>query len=208
MPFYNPNWWIFLVLHCQHPLHPSADGQKRRVWPQLPHLPVSSLFTYTTLRLRDLETEKRKLDDKVHASRSKQTGRPSESRHGLHTSLPRSGSSKRPQQGVSPASLPLKPAPSNVLAKLASLNNQSNGISPMDNITRSLAFAEKAVAHPNLDADTSIRPDEIDAPKRDDRLALIEDLEVGPADHKPPFDDPHFQQLEPNSGIRLSCVSE
>lgn len=44
----------------------------------------------------------------------------------------------------------------------------------------------------------------VDAPKRDDRLALIEDLEVGPTDHKPPFDDPHFRQLEPNSGIRLS----
>ncbi|KAJ7885854.1 hypothetical protein B0H14DRAFT_3105761 [Mycena olivaceomarginata] len=36
------------------------------------------------------------------------------------------------------------------------------------------------------------------------RLAIIETLDVGPVDHKPPFDDPHFQQLEPNSGIRLS----
>jgi hypothetical protein len=44
------------------------------------------------------------------------------------------------------------------------------------------------------------------APQRDDRLALIEDLEVGPIDHKPPFDDPHFEYLEPNSGIRLWYV--
>lgn len=41
---------------------------------------------------------------------------------------------------------------------------------------------------------------------RDDNLALIEDIPLGPADHKPPFDDPHFEKLEPNSGIRLSYV--
>lgn len=45
------------------------------------------------------------------------------------------------------------------------------------------------------------------APKRDDQLALIEDLEVGPVDHIPPIDDPNFEKLEPNSGIRLSCVT-
>jgi minichromosome maintenance protein 10 len=48
---------------------------------------------------------------------------------------------------------------------------------------------------------------EINAPKRDERLALVEDLEVGPVEHKPPFDDPLFEQFEPNSGIRLKCVS-
>ena len=78
----------------------------------------------------------------------------------------------------------------------------------MDNIVRSSAFAEKLALQPVPDADTLPRrlDETIDAPKRDDRLALIEDLEVGPTDYKPPFDDPHFQQLEPNSGIRLSCV--
>lgn len=39
---------------------------------------------------------------------------------------------------------------------------------------------------------------------RDDRLALIEELVPGPVEHTPPFDDPHFEKLEPNSGIRLS----
>lgn len=38
---------------------------------------------------------------------------------------------------------------------------------------------------------------------RDDELALVEELELGPAEHKAPFDDPHFEYLEPNSGIRL-----
>jgi minichromosome maintenance protein 10 len=41
------------------------------------------------------------------------------------------------------------------------------------------------------------------APNRDERLAIIEDLEPGPVEHTPPSDDPEFQQLEPNSGIRL-----
>ena len=50
-------------------------------------------------------------------------------------------------------------------------------------------------------------PDE-DVPARDDRLAIVEDLVPGPADHKPPFDDPRFEKLEPNSGIRLSYVTE
>ncbi|KAJ6464289.1 hypothetical protein C8R47DRAFT_1326780 [Mycena vitilis] len=55
-------------------------------------------------------------------------------------------------------------------------------------------------------ATVNLRPlDAVEAePLRDERLAIIENLEVGPVDHKPSFDDPHFQQLEPNSGIRLS----
>lgn len=42
--------------------------------------------------------------------------------------------------------------------------------------------------------------------KRDDRLALINDLEPGPYEHNPPFDDPKFDKLEPNSGIYLTSV--
>lgn len=68
----------------------------------------------------------------------------------------------------------------------------------MDNVVRSSGFSDKPTPQPDMDV--------FDAPKRDDRLALVEDIEIGPADFKPPFDDPHFKQLEPNSGIRLSCV--
>lgn len=42
--------------------------------------------------------------------------------------------------------------------------------------------------------------------KRDDRLALINDLEPGPYEHNAPFDDPEFDRLEPNSGIYLTSV--
>ena len=42
--------------------------------------------------------------------------------------------------------------------------------------------------------------------KRNDRLELINDLEPGPYLHNPPFDDPKFDRLEPNSGIYLRSV--
>jgi hypothetical protein len=44
-------------------------------------------------------------------------------------------------------------------------------------------------------------------PARDDRLVLMEELEPGPYEHKPPFDDPLFERFEPHSGIRLAYVS-
>jgi minichromosome maintenance protein 10 len=44
------------------------------------------------------------------------------------------------------------------------------------------------------------------ASKRDDCLALINDLEPGPYEHNPPSDDPKFEKLEPNSGINLTSV--
>ena len=44
--------------------------------------------------------------------------------------------------------------------------------------------------------------------KRYGKLTIVEDLVLGPVDHKPPFDDPRFEKLEPNSGIRLSYVTK
>ena len=43
-------------------------------------------------------------------------------------------------------------------------------------------------------------------PARDDRLTLIEELEPGPYEHKPLFDDPLFERFEPHSSIRLAYV--
>lgn len=65
---------------------------------------------------------------------------------------------------------------------------------------RSSAFTEAPPPNEDVFGGPSV-------PRRDERLALIEDLEPGPVDHTPPFDDPNFKQLEPNSGIRLRCVS-
>lgn len=81
-----------------------------------------------------------------------------------------------------------QPGPSTFLNRLKNISTKEE--SEVAVVTRSSAFAERA-----------------EPPKRDDDLALIEDFEVGPYDHKAPFDDPHFESLEPHSGIRLSCVS-
>ena len=45
-------------------------------------------------------------------------------------------------------------------------------------------------------------------PVRDDTLTVVEELEPGPSDHKPPADDPSFEKLEPNSGIRLKLINQ
>lgn len=42
--------------------------------------------------------------------------------------------------------------------------------------------------------------------KRDEDLTIIEDMEPGPYEHKPPLDDANFERLEPHSGIRLLYV--
>ena len=47
----------------------------------------------------------------------------------------------------------------------------------------------------------------VSVPARDDRLMLMEELEPGPYEHKPPFDDPLFGRFEPHSGIRLVYVA-
>lgn len=157
--------------------------------------------------LRDCLLERRKLDHTGHANQlvSTSTGRPlgSPSRGDRQTLSSYLKPAKSSQLKSSSALQPLKPAPSNVISKLASFGKQSKGSSPTKNITRSSGFSERPAEA--TDQGMDIPTDEVvDAPKRDDRLALIEDIEVGPTNFKPPFDDPHFQQLEPNSGIRLS----
>lgn len=79
--------------------------------------------------------------------------------------------------------LSAKPAPSNIVSKLADITRKPETEEPT--FTRSSGFSEPAA-------------------KRDDNLALVEDFEFGPVDHKPPVDDPNFNHIEPNSGIRLS----
>ncbi|KAJ7452095.1 hypothetical protein B0H11DRAFT_1876737 [Mycena galericulata] len=93
--------------------------------------------------------------------------------------------------------VPVKPAASNVLSKLASAKRRAVDAAEAEPLIRSAAFTDAPVA-PDPVASGST------APQRDERLAIVEDFEVGPADHKPPFDDPHFNHVEPNSGIRLS----
>jgi minichromosome maintenance protein 10 len=116
----------------------------------------------------------------------------------------------KPQAGIPPT----KPAPSSVLTKLGTLHNRSVDSASAETVIRSTAFSEKLRASVAERTDQILPGSSIDtsadtgsnALKRDDRLALVEELEVGPVEHKPSFDDPLFEQVEPNSGIRLKCV--
>jgi minichromosome maintenance protein 10 len=107
-----------------------------------------------------------------------------------------------------------KPAPSNLISKLSKISRgppthelakpiqRSYSLLARPNPETSLASSSQIDAAPPIA--TQPAPDMVQ--NRDDRLAIIEQLEVGPIDHKPPHDDPHFGRLEPNSGIRLSYV--
>ncbi|KAI0711612.1 hypothetical protein C8Q76DRAFT_623679 [Earliella scabrosa] len=96
------------------------------------------------------------------------------------------------------ADAPVAPQSSTVLQKLAEAHKQKNKAPERETVARSNAFSAKP---------PPIAPDDRDdgnAAARDETMALIEDIPIGPTDHKPPFDDPHFEKLEPNSNIRLS----
>lgn len=43
----------------------------------------------------------------------------------------------------------------------------------------------------------------VTAVARDEDMTIVEDLQPGPYDHKPPVDDPLFNKFEPHSGIHL-----
>ncbi|KIK95195.1 hypothetical protein PAXRUDRAFT_827256 [Paxillus rubicundulus Ve08.2h10] len=143
---------------------------------------------------------------------------------------PRANESVRPTGkhiAVLPNVLPhhVKPAPSNVLDKLSAFHARSATRSEANLVIRSSSLAEKPKPKPPpppppqaASAPTLIPPEHgheasiissslAAMPQRDDRLALVEELEMGPTDHRPTPDDPLFERLEPNSGIRLSSRS-
>lgn len=138
--------------------------------------------------------EKRKLNHHARGESSQSaqpaaSGTLSSSKHG--TSLIKSRAQPEKQY--------TKLAPSKVLNQLATLNHRPVDDEPRDRVIRSSGFAEPPSNPIPKNDDVAGIP----APNRDERLVIIEDLEPGPAEHTPPSDDPEFQQLEPNSGIRL-----
>ena len=67
-------------------------------------------------------------------------------------------------------------------------------------VKRSSTFtAAPAVREPAL-------PSPVRSYARDDNLRLVEDLKPGPREFTAPADDPDWQQVEPNSRIRLKCA--
>ena len=157
----------------------------------------------TCLRLilqqtRNNAAEKKKVAHDKYSRFASSSGRTS----GLPTPKAAMTSSHSNQTPPNKSIIPIasKPAPSAVLSKLASLSSSSKSAA-REVVHRSAGFAEKAAVQPAQDA-----PDPAE-PKRNSDLTVLEDLEPGPYEHTAPFDDPHFQRLEPHSGIRLSCVS-
>jgi len=91
--------------------------------------------------------------------------------------------------------------PSQFLTKLTRVKSRASQGPVPDAVVRTLAFSDKI--RPKGPAGTS-GPSNDTGLKRDDRLALVEELERGPYKFTPPSDDPDFLRLEPHSGIRLS----
>lgn len=184
---------------------PQAPPKRKDPGPAVlaPATPSPSMILGITrgIMLNDaFDTEKkRKLDHRPSTGSAHGPGSHLSSRSALSSSTnARAG----PSSNV-PNPLP----PSNVLSKLAKLSHTTE-TEHAEAVVRTSAFAQRPRTPPPKADETDMDVfTESSAPKRDDRLALIEDLEVGPADHKPPFDDPFFDHLEPNSGIRLKFVS-
>ncbi|KAI6126388.1 hypothetical protein EDD16DRAFT_1554654 [Pisolithus croceorrhizus] len=106
----------------------------------------------------------------------------------------------------------LQPPPSSVLQKLSSFRKQPGKQSLAPSYVRSSSLSEKPQPCPTVTV--TRQPDHEAAhesshsvPERDDNLAIVEELRMGPIDHKAPPDDPLFEHFEPNSGIRLSTRS-
>ncbi|KAG8215397.1 hypothetical protein J3R82DRAFT_8998 [Butyriboletus roseoflavus] len=122
--------------------------------------------------------------------------------HGRKPHVGCSSTSERPRahEGArsvgKPATIPhhAKPAPSNVLNKLAALRPGPTTSAEPTRVTRSLDLAKPKVPEPCAHSHT--------LPERGSEAPWTTSR-MGPADHKPPPDDPLFERLEPNSGIHL-----
>lgn len=98
------------------------------------------------------------------------------------------------------------PPPSNVLKKLSGLSSRSNAQSESGYVrSSSLSEKPKPIVAKQPEHEASYEASH-SAPQRDENLAIIEELRMGPTDHKALLDDPLFERLEPNSGIHLSYV--
>ncbi|KAJ7057988.1 hypothetical protein C8F01DRAFT_1149082 [Mycena amicta] len=91
--------------------------------------------------------------------------------------------------------VPFKPTASTVLSRLAQAKPRAIDGAEDEPVPRSSAFTDAPKAPDPIPSTSAIR--------RDDRLAIVEALEIGPYEHTASFDDPLFEQVEPNSGIRL-----
>ncbi|KAL4077770.1 hypothetical protein J3A83DRAFT_4356667 [Scleroderma citrinum] len=121
---------------------------------------------------------------------------------------PTAGSTANVKRESSGSAKHLEPPPSNVLKKLSSLSNRSNAQSePVSTRSSNLSDRPKPAIVAKPSEHEASRELSHSVPRRDENLAIVEELRMGPTDHKAPLDDPLFEHLEPNSGIHLSSRS-
>ena len=158
--------------------------------------------------------KKRKVNHAVHTQRSSVGGVSAVSQPLSATGV-RKASARPAGKGPVTFGQYQKPAPSNLLSNLSKFSGGGPGNQEqVTSIQRSHSLLARPKPEPSLVSNTEVvavapavsQPASTVVPTRDDRLAIVEQLEVGPIDHKPPPDDPHFERLEPNSCIRLSYV--
>lgn len=158
--------------------------------------------------------KKRRVDHAGHAQHSL-LGGTSTTSGSLSASGTRSVNPRSSGKGPIAAVPYQKPTPSNLLSKLSRLSDSTGKQEQLNSTQRSHSLLARCEPEPSIVSNSKMnavppsasRPASAMVSNRDDRLAIIEQLEVGPVDHKPPLDDPHFERLEPNSGIRLTSRS-
>lgn len=101
--------------------------------------------------------------------------------------------------------------PSNILRSLDVRRSKLKDAEERRGMERSTGFSVAANAPLPKQMQEGIPEDDSYA-QRDESLALIEKLEMGPKEFAAPGDDPQWQKVEPNSKIRLRsanpCYSE
>lgn len=91
-------------------------------------------------------------------------------------------------------------------ALLQSLNSRRSKLKEAEErrgLERSVGFSAPAIAPPCVRKEEAPEEEAHDEGDRDESLALIEKLEMGPKDFTAPKDDPDWEKVEPNSRIRL-----
>lgn len=99
------------------------------------------------------------------------------------------------------SSKPAPPKPKNNTARSAAKPIERSDEPARSTVIERLASFNESVAEPTGSQTTGGY-----GHKRDERLALVEDLKPGPYQHKDIPDDPNFDKFEPHSSIQLSCV--
>ncbi|KAG1816707.1 uncharacterized protein BJ212DRAFT_1446818 [Suillus subaureus] len=151
--------------------------------------------------------KKRRVDHAGHTQRSLLGGTSATSRS-LSSSGARSVNPRPSGKGPIATVQYQKPAPSNLLGNLSKLSGGTAKQENANSAQRSHSLLARPKPEPSIASNskmTEVPPSASQSasdivPNRDDRLAIVEQLEVGPVDHKPPLDDSHFSDLSQIQG--------